>query len=79
MSDTVHILCLAVDFVAFVAKVTYGTDGGCYELLTFSSVDGGASGGPDPNDMRRGPCIAVVFLARNRFAVLDKSRQVGAE
>ncbi|CAN0471745.1 unnamed protein product, partial [Hapterophycus canaliculatus] len=57
--------------------VTYDSDGGCYELLTFGSVVGGAVGnGADPNEMRRGSCLAAVFLARNRFAVLDKSRQV---
>ncbi|CAN0482138.1 unnamed protein product, partial [Laminaria digitata] len=57
--------------------VTYDTEGGCYELLTFGSMDGGANGaGADPNEVRRGPCLAAVFLSRNRFAVLDKSRQV---
>lgn len=58
----------------------YGTDGGSYELLTFSSMDGGASGvGADPSEHRRGPCLAAVFLARNRFAVLDKNRQVSRD
>lgn len=61
----------------FPLKVTYDSDGGSYELLTFGSVDGGAVGsGVDPNELRRGSCLAAVFLARNRFAVLDKSRQV---
>lgn len=59
-------------------QVTYDSDGGCYELLTFGSMDGGSSGaGADPNELRRGSCLAAVFLARNRFAVLDKNRQVG--
>lgn len=41
-------------------------------------MDGGSSGaGADPNELRRGSCLAAVFLARNRFAVLDKNRQVG--
>lgn len=58
-------------------KVLYDVDGGCYELLTFSSMDGSASGaGADTSEVRRGPCLAAVFLARNRFAVLDKNRQV---
>eukprot|EP00752_Nemacystus_decipiens_P007324 g6553.t1 len=57
--------------------VTYDSDGGCYELLTFGSMDGGSSGvGADPNEVRRGSCLAAVFLARNRFAVLDKNRQI---
>lgn len=63
-------------FVCTPKKVLYDVDGGCYELLTFSSMDGNASGtGPD-GDARRGPCLAAVFLSRNRFAVLDKNRQV---
>ncbi|CAM9484536.1 unnamed protein product, partial [Ectocarpus sp. 13 AM-2016] len=57
--------------------VTYDSDGGCYELLTFGSMDGASNGvGADPNELRRGSCLAAVFLARNRFAVLDKNRQI---
>ena len=64
-------------FYQNILKITYDVDGGCYELLTFSSMDAGANGaGADQNDLRRGPCLAAVFLARNRFAVLDKNRQV---
>lgn len=58
-------------------QVTYDSDGGCYELLTFGSMDNASNGvGADPNELRRGSCLAAVFLARNRFAVLDKNRQV---
>lgn len=49
-------------------------EGGSYELLTFSA-DGG-SGQTEPQDVRRGSGLAAVFLARNRFAVLDKNRQI---
>lgn len=58
-------------------QVTYDSDGGCYELLIFSAVDGIGGSGEDPQEVRRGGCLAAVFLARNRFAVLDKNRQVG--
>ncbi|CAN0352820.1 unnamed protein product, partial [Discosporangium mesarthrocarpum] len=50
-------------------------DGGMYELLTFS-LEGSISGAGEAQDLRRGPGLAAVFLARNRFAVLDKNRQV---
>jgi coatomer protein complex subunit alpha (xenin) len=49
------------------------TDGGSYELITFSTEPNGQG---DAQDVRRGPGLAAVFIARNRFAVLDKSRQV---
>lgn len=48
-------------------------EGGSYELITFST-DSNSSG--DAQDVRRGSAIAAVFLARDRFAVLDKSRQL---
>uniref|UniRef100_A0A7S3GXJ7 Coatomer subunit alpha n=1 Tax=Spumella elongata TaxID=89044 RepID=A0A7S3GXJ7_9STRA len=48
-------------------------DGGSYELLTFST-DGTGSG--DAQDVRRGSGLAAVFIARDRFAVLDKGRQL---
>jgi len=49
-------------------------DGGTYEL-TALNVNSPAS--PlDSSDLKSGPAISAVFLARNRFAVLDKNRQV---
>jgi coatomer subunit alpha len=48
-------------------------DGGSYELLTFSTD---STGSGDAQDIRRGSAISAVFLARDRFAVLDKSRQL---
>lgn len=42
-------------------------------MLTFS-LDSSGSG--DAQDIRRGNGLAAVFLARDRFAVLDKSRQI---
>jgi hypothetical protein len=41
---------------------------------SYYSTEG--SGQSEPQDVRRGSGIAAVFLARNRFAVLDKNRQV---
>lgn len=77
MSVSINVLTIRVLFYFSSFKVTYDSEGGCYELLTFSSMEGGANGaGADPNELRRGPCLAAVFLARNRFAVLDKNRQV---
>lgn len=48
-------------------------DGGSYELITFNAE--GSSNG-DAQDVRRGSALSVVFIARDRFAVLDKSRQL---
>ena len=53
--------------------ITSDIEGGTYELLTFS-LDSSGSG--DAQDIRRGNGLAAVFLARDRFAVLDKSRQI---
>lgn len=53
--------------------ITSDGDGGSYELLTFSTD---STGSGDAQDVRRGNCIAAVFLARDRFAVLDKTRQL---
>lgn len=76
MSVRINVFTIRVLFDFAFFKVTYDSEGGCYELLTFSSMEGGANGaGADPNELRRGPCLAAVFLARNRFAVLDKNRQ----
>lgn len=49
-------------------------DGGSFELISFSQD--AVSNQPEPADSKRGPALAAVFLARNRFAVLDKNRQV---
>ena len=35
-----------------------------------------ATGSGDAQDVRRGSAIAAVFIARDRFAVLDKTRQL---
>ncbi len=49
------------------------SEGGSYELITFS-IDSSSSG--DAQDIRRGMGIAAVFIARDRFAVLEKSKQL---
>lgn len=47
-------------------------DGGCYELVTFSLTNAGGS----VTDGKRGSCLGpAVFLARNRFAVLDRNQR----
>jgi coatomer protein complex subunit alpha (xenin) len=51
-------------------------EGGTYELMSFPLESLGGGGGGDPGDVRRGPALDAVFMARNRFAVLDKSRQI---
>ena len=48
-------------------------DGGSYELITFNAD---TSAPADASGAHRGPGLAAVFVARNRFAVLDKNRQV---
>jgi coatomer protein complex subunit alpha (xenin) len=48
-------------------------EGGTYELITFGNE---ANGTGDAQDVRRGSGLSAVFLARDRFAVLDKSRQL---
>lgn len=53
--------------------ITSDADGGTYELIVFTN-DLGSSG--EAKDIRRGPGMAAVFLTRDRFAVLDKSRQL---
>lgn len=53
--------------------VTTDVDGGSYELVTFSL--GNASG--SVTDGKRGSCIGPgVFLGQNRFAILDRQRQI---
>jgi coatomer protein complex subunit alpha (xenin) len=49
------------------------TEGGSYELITFA-IDSSSSG--DAQDIRRGMGVAAVFIARDRFAVLEKSKQL---
>lgn len=51
-------------------------DGGSYEIISFVQD---ASSQAEPSESKRGPAIAAVFLARNRFAILDKNRQVRYE
>ncbi|DBA03503.1 TPA: hypothetical protein N0F65_011404 [Lagenidium giganteum] len=46
-------------------------EGGSYELITFSQ---GANG--ETSESTRGAGLFAVFVARNRFAVLDKSRHI---
>ncbi len=47
-------------------------DGGSYELVI---ADGNWNGG-DAQDIRRGSCLSAIFIAHNRFAVLDKNSQL---
>jgi coatomer protein complex subunit alpha (xenin) len=56
-------------------------DGGSYELVVIphaaaaaASPNGGGSA--ESADTKRGAGLSAVFVARNRFAVLDKSRQI---
>jgi coatomer subunit alpha len=53
--------------------ITSDADGGSYELITFGNDFGSSS---EAKDVRRGSGMSAVFLARDRFAVLDKSRQI---
>jgi coatomer protein complex subunit alpha (xenin) len=53
--------------------VTSDADGGSYELVTFSTDN---SSNAEAQDIRRGGCMSAVFLSRDRFAVLDKSRSL---
>ena len=53
--------------------ITSDAEGGSYDLIIFAN-DLGSSG--EAKDVRRGPAIAAVFLTRDRFAVLDKNRQL---
>ena len=54
--------------------VTSDLEGGSYELLTFSN-DMNTNNG-EAQDVRRGSGLSAVFIARDRFAVLDKTRQI---
>mmetsp|Transcript_38434 Transcript_38434/g.85815 ORF Transcript_38434/g.85815 Transcript_38434/m.85815 type:complete len:1259 (-) Transcript_38434:290-4066(-) len=53
--------------------ITSDADGGSYELLAFNAD---ANAPADPSTSQRGTALAAVFIARNRFAVLDKNRQI---
>lgn len=50
-------------------------DGGTFELLAFSDDIAPSSQG-ESSDLKRGLAVSVVFLSRNRFAILDKNRQI---
>ncbi|KAF2402363.1 Coatomer, alpha subunit [Trichodelitschia bisporula] len=52
--------------------VTSPSDGGTYELV---SLPRDASGAVEPTDAKRGSGDSAVFVARNRFAVFNKSNQ----
>lgn len=53
--------------------VTSDVDGGSYELVTFSLTNASGS----VTDGKRGTCLGPgVFLGRNRFAILDRQRQI---
>mmetsp|Transcript_41337 Transcript_41337/g.66408 ORF Transcript_41337/g.66408 Transcript_41337/m.66408 type:complete len:1247 (-) Transcript_41337:3304-7044(-) len=51
-------------------------EGGSYELVTIPRGPGGSSNTSEVPDSKRGPALGVAFVARNRFAVLDRSRQI---
>lgn len=52
--------------------VTTATDGGSYDLISLPK-DG--SGAVDPTDLKRGQGNSAIFVARNRFAVLNTATQ----
>jgi len=55
--------------------VTSDVDGGSYELLTFAL--GNNANSASVSDGKRGSCTGpAVFIGRNRFATLDKNRQI---
>lgn len=49
------------------------SDGGSYELMSFATDNTNSN---DGQEIRRGAAISVAFVARDRFAVLDKSKQL---
>ncbi|PHH58690.1 hypothetical protein CDD81_4818 [Ophiocordyceps australis] len=51
--------------------VTTPADGGSYELVNLPK----GSGVIEPTEVKRGPGNSAIFVARNRFAVLDLSNQ----
>jgi len=52
----------------------FDSDGGTYELISFHLETSAAP--TETTDTKRCQAVAAVFLARNRFAVLDKNRQI---
>jgi coatomer protein complex subunit alpha (xenin) len=48
-------------------------EGGSYELITFSTD---STGSGDAQDVKRGSALSAVFIARDRFVVLDKTKQL---
>mmetsp|Transcript_4361 Transcript_4361/g.5855 ORF Transcript_4361/g.5855 Transcript_4361/m.5855 type:complete len:1247 (-) Transcript_4361:827-4567(-) len=48
-------------------------DGGVYELVHLGK---NSKGGDESHDSKRSQGLSACFIARNRFAVLDKSRQI---
>jgi coatomer protein complex subunit alpha (xenin) len=55
--------------------VTTSSDGGLFELATLPR-DANGEVKDSSTDGKKGPGSSVVFVARNRFAVLDKANQV---
>ncbi len=56
----------------FTFLTVSAVSGGSYELVT---ANGEWSGG-DAHDIRRGSCLSAIFIAHNRFAVLDNSSHI---
>jgi coatomer protein complex subunit alpha (xenin) len=50
-------------------------DGGSYELHSFSQ-DAGERGDAESGEAQRGPCMSCCFVARNKFATLDRSGKI---
>ncbi|KAI8815074.1 coatomer WD associated region-domain-containing protein [Cladochytrium replicatum] len=55
------------------ALITTAQDGGTYELYSLPKETGGDA--RDASDVKKGSGNSAVFVARNRFAVLDKTQQ----
>jgi len=53
--------------------ITSDAEGGSYELISFGADLHSTA---DSQDVRRGAGLAAVFIGRDRFMVLDKSRQL---
>jgi coatomer protein complex subunit alpha (xenin) len=51
-------------------------DSGVYELIALPKDGSSAEGRDSSTEGRRGQGTSAIFVARNRFAVLDKSAQV---
>eukprot|EP01033_Poteriospumella_lacustris_P007250 gene7250-5216_t len=49
-------------------------EGGSYELMSFSGDANSSSA--DGQDIRRGLAVSAAFVARDRFAILDKAKQL---